>query len=98
MQRRRLLALAVLVLAGLVAAGLAAAQTKSTAKPPVAAAANGCELQSANAKIKHVIYIVFDNVHFRRDNPNARPTSSRCRTCSTSCARTAPSTRTTIRS
>ncbi len=67
---RRSLALVVLVLAGLVLAGLAAAQTRSAAKPPVAAAANGCQLQSANGKIKHVIYLIFDNVHFRRDNPN----------------------------
>ena len=30
----------------------------------------GCNLQSANGKIKHVVYITFDNVHLRRDNPN----------------------------
>ena len=72
MQRRRLLALVVLVLAGLVAAGLAAAQTKTAAKgkPPVPPVAAGCQLQSGNGKIKHVIYLIFDNVHFRRDNPN----------------------------
>ena len=72
MQRRRLLALAVLTLAALLAAGLAAAQTKTAAKgkPPVAPVAAGCQLQSGNGKIKHVIYLIFDNVHFRRDNPN----------------------------
>jgi len=39
---------------------------------PLAALANdgGCRLQSAHGDIKHVIYIQFDNVHFRRDNPN----------------------------
>ena len=31
---------------------------------------DACKLDSANGAIKHVIYIQFDNVHFRRDNPN----------------------------
>jgi hypothetical protein len=31
---------------------------------------DGCTLKSARGDIKHVIYIQFDNVHFRRDNPN----------------------------
>ena len=70
MQRRRLLALAVLALVGLAAASLAAAQTQRAAKQPVAAAATGCQLQSANGKIQHVVYLIFDNVHFLRDNPN----------------------------
>lgn len=30
----------------------------------------GCELNSLNGQIQHVIYIQFDNVHFTRDNPN----------------------------
>jgi hypothetical protein len=30
----------------------------------------GCQLQSPTSKIKHIIYIQFDNVHLRRDNPN----------------------------
>ena len=29
-----------------------------------------CNLQSAGNKIQHVVYIQFDNVHLRRDNPN----------------------------
>src|SRR5436309_12426948 len=33
-------------------------------------AATGCQLASAGDHIKHVIYIQFDNTHFRRDNPN----------------------------
>jgi len=72
MHRRRVLALAVLVLGGLVAAGLAAAGTTGPAKSPTpaAAAADSCHLQSANGNIKHVIYLIFDNVHFLRDNPN----------------------------
>lgn len=31
---------------------------------------DACNLKSARGDIKHVIYIQFDNVHFRRDNPN----------------------------
>ena len=30
----------------------------------------GCRIASARGDIRHVIYIQFDNVHFRRDNPN----------------------------
>src|SRR5438034_2473777 len=30
----------------------------------------GCQLSSARGDIQHVIYLVFDNVHFTRDNPN----------------------------
>src|SRR5215470_16910884 len=29
-----------------------------------------CQLQSPDSQIKHVVHIVFDNVHLRRDNPN----------------------------
>src|SRR6516164_9572855 len=29
-----------------------------------------CQLNSPTSKIKHVVYIEFDNVHFTRDNPN----------------------------
>ncbi len=29
-----------------------------------------CQLQSPGGDIKHVVHIVFDNVHLRRDNPN----------------------------
>jgi Type I phosphodiesterase / nucleotide pyrophosphatase len=32
--------------------------------------ANSCELNSANGDIQHVIYLIFDNTHFLRDNPN----------------------------
>src|SRR5436305_4227110 len=35
-------------------------------------AATGCQLASAGDNIKHVIYIQFDNTHFRRDNANVR--------------------------
>ena len=36
----------------------------------VAAADATCHLKSARGDIQHVIYIQFDNTHFRRDNPN----------------------------
>ncbi|HEX4167860.1 MAG TPA: hypothetical protein VHZ55_20545, partial [Bryobacteraceae bacterium] len=29
-----------------------------------------CQLNSPGEKIKHVVYVEFDNVHFTRDNPN----------------------------
>ena len=29
-----------------------------------------CQLNSPSGKIKHVVYVEFDNVHFIRDNPN----------------------------
>jgi hypothetical protein len=62
----------VLVLAVLTAAGLAAATktTQSSAKPIAAPPASGCQLNSPNGQVKHVVYIIFDNVHFLRDNPN----------------------------
>ena len=58
----RLLALALLSasIAGMTAVGVAAA------KPSQAVA--GCQL--SNGPVKHVIYLVFDNTHFMRDNPN----------------------------
>ena len=34
------------------------------------AASSTCQLNSPTGKVKHVIYVQFDNVHFRRDNPN----------------------------
>src|SRR5256714_13298680 len=37
------------------------------AAPP---AGGSCQLRSPNGNIQHVIYIQFDNTHFRRDNPN----------------------------
>src|SRR5438046_10118885 len=29
-----------------------------------------CQIKSARGNIQHVIYLIFDNVHFLRDNPN----------------------------
>src|ERR1700758_2133911 len=37
----------------------------------LAGSAHGqCQLNSASGRLKHVVYIEFDNVHFTRDNPN----------------------------
>ena len=33
-------------------------------------ASAACQLNSPGGQVKHVIYITFDNVHLRRDNPN----------------------------
>src|SRR5436853_6488620 len=33
-------------------------------------ATNSCQLQSPKGAIQHVIYVQFDNTHFRRDNPD----------------------------
>ncbi len=41
-----------------------------TGAASASAAASGCQLNSAKGNIKHVIYVQFDNTHFRRDNPN----------------------------
>jgi hypothetical protein len=70
--RRQAGALGALALACLIAAGFAAAQVRSSsgAVSRTLAASSGCQLHSAKGDIQHVIYIVFDNVHFLRDNPN----------------------------
>ena len=68
--------LAALASAGLIAAG---ALVSAAGSVTVAAAdssrfdvlpGSGCQLNSANGSTKHVIYIQFDNTHFRRDDPN----------------------------
>jgi hypothetical protein len=47
-----------------------AATPAVTGSGRVARATTGCDLQSAGDNIQHVIYIQFDNTHFRRDDPN----------------------------
>jgi hypothetical protein len=46
----------------------------------IQSASAACKLNSPGGQIKRVVYIIFDNVHLRRDNPTFRLTSSRCRT------------------
>jgi hypothetical protein len=62
-----LAALAVIALAGALVLGVSqSAGAKPRAAAP-AAAAGSCSLANG---IQHVIHLQFDNVHFRRDNPN----------------------------
>src|SRR5437879_7242835 len=70
MKGRRRKALGLALVTGLIATGFAAAKVQSNGGPARTLAATGCQLNSANGNIKHVIYLQFDNTHFRRDNPN----------------------------
>ena len=36
----------------------------------IQSASAGCQLNSPGGHIKRVVYLIFDNVHLRRDNPN----------------------------
>jgi hypothetical protein len=68
-RRHRAGALGALLLACLVAAGVAAAQVRSNAGGASAAAApSGCQLSSPSSKIKHVVFLDFDNTHYMRDD------------------------------
>ncbi len=44
--------------------------TAAAADTLAPARVDGCALDSPTGRIHHVIYVQFDNVHFRRDNPN----------------------------
>lgn len=57
-----------LAVAALPAASLATAATSVPAQ--AAKPSTSCQLNSASGAIQHVIQLQFDNVHFRRDNPN----------------------------
>src|SRR6266550_2193339 len=72
MSGRTMGVLATFAAACLVAVGIAAASTRGGGNGATQAAASstGCQLASAKGNIKHVIYVQFDNTHFRRDNPN----------------------------
>jgi len=62
----RVVALASVILVVSAASPVSAAQKQGKG----GGGASGCQLNSSQGNIKHVIYIIFDNVHFRRDNPN----------------------------
>src|SRR2546430_3142848 len=66
--RRRLTR--VVAVAVLPAASLALGSGPLTAQAWRPAEPSGCQLNSTGGVIKHVIQLQFDNVHFRRDNPN----------------------------
>jgi hypothetical protein len=51
-------------------AGTALAMVSAPAEASPAPVQASCHLQSAGNKIKRVVYLQFDNVHLRRDNPN----------------------------
>ena len=69
-RRGRLGALTALAAVVVVAAAFtSAAQGTHAKKGPHPSAAGSCQL-GGKGKIKHVIYLQFDNVHFLRDNPN----------------------------
>ncbi|HEY7078010.1 MAG TPA: hypothetical protein VH418_21680 [Solirubrobacteraceae bacterium] len=53
--------------AGLAIAGAA---VLCAGAPGASAHATSCRLGNADGRIKHVIYLQFDNTHFRRDRPN----------------------------
>lgn len=65
--------------AALASSGVLAGVLLTASTGPAVSAASGvgpqstspsCQLNGPNGKTKHVIYIQFDNTHFRRDNPN----------------------------
>jgi hypothetical protein len=71
MKARGLRILGFLLVIGLIATGFAAAKVRPERRgPPQGVAAAGCQLSSPRNEIKHVIFTIFDNVHFLRDNPN----------------------------
>ena len=72
MRRSRIALVALMALTCFVAAGYGAARTTAGAKDsaPSGKGQSSCQLGTAGNKIKHVIYIQFDNTHFRRDNAN----------------------------
>ena len=51
-------------------AGAALAIVSGSAEAATAPVQASCHLQSPGNKIKRVVYLQFDNVHLRRDNPN----------------------------
>jgi hypothetical protein len=70
MKGRSMGVLATLAAACLVAAGIAAASTRGggNGNAVTASAASGCQLTAPGSKIKHVVYLQFDNTHYLRDN------------------------------
>jgi hypothetical protein len=70
MKGKGLMLLGFLVVACLAATGFAAAKVQTTSSAPRALAASNCQLHSVGNKIKHVVYLQFDNTHYARDNQN----------------------------
>ena len=70
MRRRALRALSFLLIASLVATGIAAAKVSSGGGTSRTLATSGCQLNSLNGQIQHVVFLDFDNTHYMRDNPS----------------------------
>ena len=62
----RVLSASMLFITMLFVGGVLTPHGQTTAR----ASGGGCQLNSAQGNIQHVIYIQFDNTHFTRDNPN----------------------------
>jgi hypothetical protein len=67
---RRVLALLGVTACTLGALGVAAPGVAGAGPLAAATTTSGCRLNSAGDRVHHVIYLVFDNVHLTRDNPN----------------------------
>jgi hypothetical protein len=65
--RRRALAAVLVVLCAVF--GLVAASARQTAHAATLVTPS-CQLSNGAGQVKHVIYLQFDNTHYRRDNPN----------------------------
>jgi hypothetical protein len=71
MKRRRFIAMGFLTAAALVGTSVLAQPGNDSRNGGQGIAGNGrCQLHSDNNRIQHVVYIQFDNVHFRRDMQN----------------------------
>lgn len=70
---RKMAAAVALLAAALTVGGYAAAQAASGGDNPsnkAAARTSSCNLGGASSQVKHVVYIQFDNTHYRRDASN----------------------------
>jgi hypothetical protein len=72
MRSRRIVTATALVLGSLIAAGFAGTHGKRAqgVSASASATASGCRLGNGDGRIKHVIYLQFDNTHYRRDRAN----------------------------
>ncbi|MBV9806533.1 MAG: hypothetical protein JO286_05070 [Solirubrobacterales bacterium] len=67
---RRLAAICAAAACGVGLAAIPAASAKPGTRTPRSGDSGRCLLGNGAGRIKHVIYLQFDNVHLRRDNPN----------------------------
>jgi hypothetical protein len=67
---RRMVGMCVAVACTLGLAAIPVASAKSGARTRATHDTSSCVLGNGSGRIKHVVYLQFDNVHLRRDNPN----------------------------